>query len=146
MTSRTEKMTSLKAEGNADVECVKCECCKLTEECTPSYITAVKKTNHGKWICGLCTEAVKDEMERSCSDSEEEALDRHMRFCMKFRSSVSSPPVNTTEDLICAVKMLLIKSLESPRSSTGSVEPDGAGCQESSDMVGSDDCCFRLDD
>ncbi|KAI3725178.1 hypothetical protein L1987_64956 [Smallanthus sonchifolius] len=94
--------------GGGDVEFVRCECCGLTEECTTTYITAVRESNQGRWICGLCVEAVKDEMERSCSDSEEEALDRHMRFCKNFRSS------NPTEDLISAVKQLLIRSLDSP--------------------------------
>ncbi|KAM0011301.1 hypothetical protein Hdeb2414_s0065g00766961 [Helianthus debilis subsp. tardiflorus] len=113
--------------GGGDVECVKCECCGLTEECTPSYIAAVRENNSGRWICGLCVEAVKDEMERSCSESEEEALDRHMRFCKNFRSSVCSPEKNATEDLISAVKQLLIRSLDSPRS--GSSQPESSDCR-----------------
>lgn len=109
------KLTSVKVDGGGDVEFVKCECCGLTEECTPTYIATVRENNQGRWICGLCTEAVKEEMERSCSESEEEALDRHMRFCKNFRSSVSSPPSNPTEELISAVKQLLFRSLDSPR-------------------------------
>ncbi|CAH1449527.1 unnamed protein product [Lactuca virosa] len=109
------KLTSVKVDGGGDVEFVKCECCGLTEECTPTYIATVRESNQGRWICGLCTEAVKEEMERSCSESEEEALDRHMRFCKNFRSSVSSPPSNPTEELISAVKQLLFRSLDSPR-------------------------------
>lgn len=117
MSSIETKLTSGKVDGGSDVEFVKCECCGLTEECTPMYIATVRESNHGRWICGLCTEAVKEEMERSCSESEEEALDRHMRFCKNFRSSVGSPPPNTKEDLISAVKQLLIRSLDSPRAS-----------------------------
>nr|XP_043629834.1 uncharacterized protein LOC122601131 [Erigeron canadensis] len=110
------QLTSVKIDGGCgggDVECVKCECCGLTEECTLTYIATVKERNQGRWICGLCTEAVKDEKERACSDSEEEALDRHMKFCKKF---ANSPPTDQSEDLISAVKHLLIRSLESPRS------------------------------
>lgn len=133
MSSIESKLTLVKVDGGSgggDVEFVKCECCDLTEECTLSYITAVKESNHGRWICGLCTEAVKDEMERSCSESEEEALDRHMRFCKKFQSSMTSPPANPTEDLISAVKQLLIRTLDSPRSPrsprSSSNEPDNS--------------------
>ncbi|XP_076950801.1 uncharacterized protein LOC143623882 [Bidens hawaiensis] len=94
---------------NDDVELVKCECCIITEECTPAYIATVRASNQGRWICGLCTEAIKNEMERSCS---EEALDRHMRICKKFRSSIWNP---AEEDLIAAVKQLLIRRLDSPK-------------------------------
>ncbi|MFS8004878.1 hypothetical protein Hanom_Chr13g01230901 [Helianthus anomalus] len=48
------------------------------EECTPSYIAAVRENNSGRWICGLCVVAVKDEMERLCSESDEESFDQHM--------------------------------------------------------------------
>ncbi|KAK9073855.1 hypothetical protein SSX86_006449 [Deinandra increscens subsp. villosa] len=99
--------------NGGDVKFVKCECCGFTEECTPTYIATVRESNHGRWICGLCEEAVKDEKERSCS--EEDALDRHMRFCRKFQSSMNSPPRNSTEALISAVKQLLFRSFDSPR-------------------------------
>ncbi|MFS7914657.1 hypothetical protein Hanom_Chr02g00156141 [Helianthus anomalus] len=65
-------------DAGGDMECVKCECCGLTEECTSSYIAAVRENKSGQWIYGLCVVAVKGEMERLCSESEEEASDRHM--------------------------------------------------------------------
>lgn len=111
--------------GGGEVECVKCECCGLTEECTATYIVAVKESYYGRWICGLCAEAVKEEMERSCV-KRSGALDRHMRVCKKFRSSISSPE----EDLISAVKQLLIRSLDSPRSGSG--QSDGGRLSSSS--------------
>ncbi|KAI3701785.1 hypothetical protein L6452_27127 [Arctium lappa] len=145
------KLKSVKVDGGGgDVESVKCECCRLTEECTQTYIATVRESNHGRWICGLCTEAVKEEMERSCSESEEEALDRHMRFCKNFRSSMSSPPLNPTEDLISAVKQLLIRSLDSPRSSS-SVESENSNYHHrlsspsSSSLVRSNGCHFSID-
>ncbi|XP_024960274.1 uncharacterized protein LOC112500896 [Cynara cardunculus var. scolymus] len=138
MSGMDVKLTSVKVDGGGDVESVKCECCGLTEECTQTYIATVRDSNQGRWICGLCAEAVKDEMERSCSESEEAALDRHMRFCKNFRSSMNSPPL---EDLISAVKQLLIRSLDSPRSS--SVESNYHS--SSSSLVRSNACHFSLD-
>ncbi|KAJ9550651.1 hypothetical protein OSB04_014696 [Centaurea solstitialis] len=126
--------------GGGDVECVKCECCGLTEECTAAYIAAVRESNQGRWICGLCTEAVKEEMERSCS---EEALDRHMRFCKSFRSSMNSsnsPPL----DLISAVKQILIRSLDSPRSPRSN-SSESSTYHRSSSIVRSNGCHFSID-
>ncbi|KAI3498948.1 hypothetical protein L1887_34737 [Cichorium endivia] len=42
----------------ADVEFVKCDCCGLTEECTPGFIERIRERYQGKWICGLCGEAI----------------------------------------------------------------------------------------
>ncbi|KAK9099548.1 hypothetical protein Syun_026593 [Stephania yunnanensis] len=98
---------------------VKCECCGLTEECTPEYIKRTRDENQGKWICGLCGEAVRDEVFRSGRMiSEAEALNRHINFCDKFRSSC--PPTNTSEHLISAVKQLLRRSLDSPNKASRS--------------------------
>ncbi|KAK4419892.1 hypothetical protein Salat_2402100 [Sesamum alatum] len=101
-------------KGTTDVAIfAKCECCGLTEECTEEYIKRVRERYSGRWICGLCAEAVKDEMVRSEKRiGNEEALNQHMSFCNKFRS----PPKNPTEELICAVKQLVLRSLDSPRS------------------------------
>nr|GMD92399.1 uncharacterized protein LOC109150660 [Ipomoea batatas] len=94
----------------------RCECCGLTEECTEAYIAKVRERNQGRWICGLCAEAVKDEMLRSEKRiGREEALNRHITFCKKFRAL--KPPPSPTDELISAVKQLLLRSLDSPRSS-----------------------------
>ncbi|CAN8300848.1 unnamed protein product [Cochlearia groenlandica] len=47
------------------VESVTCHTCGFTEECTPAYIHRIKERHKGHWLCGLCTEAVKDEVVRS---------------------------------------------------------------------------------
>ncbi|KAK7351314.1 hypothetical protein VNO77_10665 [Canavalia gladiata] len=91
------------------VSSVKCYCCGLTEECTPRYIDRVRERYQGRWICGLCAEAVKEEALKDVST--DEALTRHMNF----RSSTSSPPNKPTLDLILAMKHLLFRSLDSPR-------------------------------
>ncbi|PKU59916.1 uncharacterized protein LOC110107191 [Dendrobium catenatum] len=101
-----------------EVEFAKCECCGLTEECTPAYIVGVRERHHGRWICGLCTEAVADEIGRADQRiSSEEALARHMSFSRDFRfRAVSQDPSESAEYLISAMRLLLRRSLESPRS------------------------------
>lgn len=110
-----ETQTPTVAAGEvAEAVSVKCYCCGLMEECTHAYIARVRERYQGRWICGLCAEAVKDETLRSERDSTtDEPLKRHMMFCQKFRSS--RPPNNSTEDLILAMKQLLLRTLDSPR-------------------------------
>ncbi|GAB2293254.1 hypothetical protein Dimus_027460 [Dionaea muscipula] len=96
-----------------EIEFAKCDCCGLTEECTPAYIETIRERYMGKWICGLCAEAVKDEVVRSerliCT---EEALTRHMNICKKFRSP---PLIDPTVHLITAMRQILRRSLDCPR-------------------------------
>ncbi|KAL1342647.1 hypothetical protein HN51_029173 [Arachis hypogaea] len=66
-----------------EIESVKCECCGLKEDCTQDYITQVKSKFDGKWLCGLCSEAVRDEVSRGI----DEAVKAHMSFCRKFKSN-----------------------------------------------------------
>ncbi|PHU08105.1 hypothetical protein BC332_24594 [Capsicum chinense] len=126
---RKEAADVSETETHNEVQFGKCCCCGLTEECTEAYIMSVKERNQGRWLCGLCAEAVKDEMLRSCSSSssssssserrrieKDEAMNRHMTFCKKFRAK-NVPPNATDDELISAVKQLMLRSLESPRSS-----------------------------
>ncbi|KAH7573805.1 hypothetical protein ACOSP7_007666 [Xanthoceras sorbifolium] len=73
-----------------EIESVKCECCGLKEDCTQDYINEVKAKFDGKWLCGLCSEAVCDEVSRGKKASGvgvEEAVKAHMSFCGKFKSN-----------------------------------------------------------
>ncbi|CAN4100061.1 unnamed protein product [Withania somnifera] len=103
-----------KLTAQMEVDFAKCDCCGLTEECTLSYIETIRQRYQGKWICGLCAEAIKDEIIR-CETliSVEEALNRHLNFCKNFSSS--KPPLNPTVHLIEAMRQILRKSLESPK-------------------------------
>ncbi|KAM7280407.1 hypothetical protein ACFE04_007541 [Oxalis oulophora] len=76
-----------------EIESVKCECCGLKEDCTQDYIREVKTNFDGKWLCGLCSEAVRDEIiSRSYKfhggagggGGLEEAVNAHMAFCGKY--------------------------------------------------------------
>ncbi|CAN6302207.1 unnamed protein product [Urochloa humidicola] len=87
----------------AAVECAKCECCGLVEDCTRDYILSVRAAFGGRWLCGLCSEAVRDEAARGTTTTAarargspggtavagglEEALRDHMAFCGKCRRS-----------------------------------------------------------
>lgn len=97
-----------------DVEYVKCDCCGLTEECTLAYIQRIRERYQGKWICGLCAEAVKYEMRIMNTEEEDDALIQHMSFCNEFR--LSSPPTNPAVHLISALRSILRRSLDSPGS------------------------------
>ena len=106
--------SKLAAEPQNEIEFAICDCCGLTEECTPAYIERVRERYHGKWICGLCAEAVKDEIIRSERLlSTEEAMAKHMNFCKKFKTA--GPPPNPTVHLISAMRQILRRSLESPK-------------------------------
>ena len=98
-----------------ELDFTKCDCCGLMLECTLAYIETIRERYQGKWICGLCAEAVKDEMMR-CERliNAEEALTRHLNFCKKFSSS--TPPPDPTIHLIAAMRQLLRRILESPKS------------------------------
>ncbi|GMH17572.1 hypothetical protein Nepgr_019413 [Nepenthes gracilis] len=94
-----------------EVEFANCDCCGLTEECTPAYIERIRERHIGKWICGLCAEAVKDEVVRSeALIGTEEALTRHFNVCKDFRSS-HPPPDDPTIHLITAMRQILRRSL-----------------------------------
>lgn len=71
-----------------EIELVKCECCGLKEECTQEYIKEVKANFEGKWLCGLCSEAVRDEVNRGKKKSGmDEAVKAHISFCRKYKSN-----------------------------------------------------------
>ncbi|OIT28778.1 PREDICTED: uncharacterized protein LOC109212219 [Nicotiana attenuata] len=76
----------------SEVENAKCECCGMSEEFTHEYIDKVRKKYSGKWICGLCVEAVKEEAEKN-GGKNEEALSSHMSACSKFNKFGRAYPV-----------------------------------------------------
>ncbi|OVA20245.1 Protein of unknown function DUF1677 [Macleaya cordata] len=78
-----EAMDDVKLPPISEVEDAKCECCGMSEECTLQYIQRVREKFFGKWICGLCAEAVKEELEKNGGKGEE-ALSSHMNACVRF--------------------------------------------------------------
>ncbi|KAI5056029.1 hypothetical protein GOP47_0029550 [Adiantum capillus-veneris] len=99
----------------SEAQKAQCECCNLVEECTPEYIAQVQGLYYGRWICGLCAEAVKEEHRRgggggSRKEGLEDALMEHMSVCMKFNrpERVGSP----VADISAAVRRMLRRNTE----------------------------------
>ncbi|GLJ30396.1 hypothetical protein SUGI_0601470 [Cryptomeria japonica] len=98
---------------------VQCECCGLWEECTPTYICRVRENFCGRWICGLCAEAVKVESDRmGGSLTMEDALKAHVTLCQSFNQIARRNPALHMAD---ALRTLLKKS--KPFSSSSSLRP-----------------------
>lgn len=120
----------VKEVETTEVEAVataKCSCCGLVEECTHAYIARVRERFGGRWVCGLCAEAVKEERGRSLNESEgekvitmDEAIKRHTKFRQQFSSST---PHN--KDFILAMKQILFRTLDSPRKDLFTCRPLG---------------------
>ncbi|KAF8660633.1 hypothetical protein HU200_057540 [Digitaria exilis] len=71
-----------------EVESVSCECCGLEEECTGEYIAGVRGYFGGRWLCGLCSEAVKYEAGKCKGAPDvEEAVRAHMAICRTLKMS-----------------------------------------------------------
>lgn len=140
----TEAITTIN-NVQIEIECAKCDCCALIEECTPGYIAKIRERYNGRWICGLCSEAVKDEMCRSKRlISTEEALNRHMSFLKSFRSTPL--PMNSAEELILAMRQLLRRSLDLPRAvrstpASPRMKDDGNGDQP---LARSESCISKI--
>ncbi|GAA0163490.1 hypothetical protein Leryth_003113 [Lithospermum erythrorhizon] len=90
----------------SEVEDAKCECCGMSEECTAEYIDRVREKNLGKYICGLCCEAVKLELEKN-GGNKEEAINTHMHTCVKFNKFGRAFPVLSQAE---AMRQMLKKS------------------------------------
>ena len=121
-----------------EVEAARCECCGFTEECTPRYIAAVRAEYMGRWVCGLCAEAVGDEIRRAgagkATITTAEALDRHVAFARSAAPRAGGAAAE--DDLVAAVSRLLRRCLDSPPASPAAPPPPpprrkvaaGSGC------------------
>ncbi|XP_025810439.1 uncharacterized protein LOC112888440 [Panicum hallii] len=124
-----------------EVEKAKCECCGFTEECTPAYIAAVRAEYLGRWVCGLCAEAVGDEIRREDGTlTTAEALDRHVAFARAPRARPRKAAAASPDDLVAAVARLLRRCLDSPPASPAAPAPPqgrkvaaGPGCPDAAD-------------
>lgn len=80
------------------VKQAECECCGLKEECTAGYINEVEDSFSGKWVCGLCSEAVKDKIKKVAPNGTamQEAVISHRDFCQKYNSTRLNPKLSLT--------------------------------------------------
>ncbi|KAL9154470.1 hypothetical protein ABFS82_10G116600 [Erythranthe guttata] len=74
---------------------VECACCGLSEDCTGPYIRSIRARFYGKWVCGLCSEAISEESYKLGGIQNivrEEALQAHMNVCRAFNQTVRVNP------------------------------------------------------
>ncbi|KAG6501238.1 uncharacterized protein LOC121994356 [Zingiber officinale] len=113
----------------SEVEEAKCECCGVSEECTPEYIRRVRdKFGAGRWICGLCSEAVEEEMAKN-GGRKKEAVEAHLAVCGRFRRIGRTQPVLLQAE---AMREILRKSSSraksiSPRNSSSNKDVKKGG-------------------
>ncbi|ONI33802.1 hypothetical protein PRUPE_1G446800 [Prunus persica] len=113
--SSKEAIHAMQLPTISEVEDAKCECCGMCEECTNEYINRVRNQYSGKLICGLCAEAVKEEMEKN-GGKREEAVNEHFSDCVKFNRLGRAYPVLYQAE---AIKEILKKSSKIRAKSTG---------------------------
>ncbi|KAL5783322.1 hypothetical protein ACOSP7_008351 [Xanthoceras sorbifolium] len=66
------------------------------DECTQNYIAKIKGSHSGKWVCGLCCEAVKEILMRAPKMAVHEAVSSHRDFCQNFNTNRLNPNLSLT--------------------------------------------------
>lgn len=99
----------------AEVEDAECECCGMSEECTPAYIGEVRRRFSGRWVCGLCAEAVAEEAGKNGGDREA-ALAAHMAVCRRFNGFGRTHPALFHAGAVIGIVRKLSGGHVSPRS------------------------------
>ncbi|KAF9662271.1 hypothetical protein SADUNF_Sadunf18G0035700 [Salix dunnii] len=88
-----DKYETLEAIATVDeVKHAECECCGFEEDCTQDYILKVKDSYSGSWVCGLCSEAVKQRLARGPKMAMQEAVCSHRDFCQEFKTTIRINP------------------------------------------------------
>ncbi|KAF6164168.1 hypothetical protein GIB67_010138 [Kingdonia uniflora] len=90
-----------------EVDVAECNCCGLVEDCTEDYINRVKASNCGKWVCGLCSEAVKEGISKAPSSTMEEAISSHKDVCDNYNKTTR---LNPKLSLACELENLAKRS------------------------------------
>uniref|UniRef100_A0A0E0CIC0 DUF1677 family protein n=1 Tax=Oryza meridionalis TaxID=40149 RepID=A0A0E0CIC0_9ORYZ len=107
------------AEEQQVVEEAECECCGMSEECTAAYVGAVRRRFSGRWVCGLCAEAVAEEAGKKKGGEREAALAAHMAVCRRFNGFGRTHPALFQAD---AMRHILRK-LSAAAAAPGSPKP-----------------------
>ncbi|KAF8393425.1 hypothetical protein HHK36_021669 [Tetracentron sinense] len=106
-------------------EQAKCECCGLIEDCTHDYIEHVKDSHSGKWVCGLCSEAVKERLQRAPRTAMEEAVSFQKDICQKFYSTTR---LNPKLSLTGAMRDIAKRSLQHRNTKNSSISKIARSC------------------
>nr|DAD27317.1 TPA_asm: hypothetical protein HUJ06_028785 [Nelumbo nucifera] len=82
----------------------------LFEDCTRAYIRQIRARFCGRWVCGLCSEAVREEYSESMGTTRHiisKALRAHMQMCQRFNKFIR---VNPAMSLAGSMTQILKKS------------------------------------
>ncbi|KAG2699630.1 hypothetical protein I3843_07G199400 [Carya illinoinensis] len=101
-----------------EVEQAECKCCGLKEDCTPAYIVEVQEYYSGNWVCGLCSEAVKERLIRAPKTSTGDAVASHREFFQKFNNTAR---LNPNLSLACKLRDIAKRSCENRSSKNSSM-------------------------
>ncbi|PUZ74790.1 hypothetical protein GQ55_1G093900 [Panicum hallii var. hallii] len=123
------------ARPAAEVEDAQCECCGMSEECTPAYIGAVRRRFSGRWVCGLCAEAVAEEAGKNGGDREA-ALAAHMAVCRRFNGFGRTHQALFQADAVIDI----VRRLAGPRSPKFSAGTRAIGDGAKNGLAGSSGC------
>ncbi|KAK6912753.1 Protein of unknown function DUF1677, plant [Dillenia turbinata] len=142
-----ENNSKLLTVSEPEIQEAKCECCGMSEECTPDYIKKVRDEFLGKLICGLCAKAVQEETERKGGKELEEALKEHMSACSKFNSLGRTHPLlfqaEAMREILKKSSTTRAKSI-SPRAKGG--QNKGGIARTSSSKQVECECCGLIED
>ncbi|CAL4888994.1 unnamed protein product [Urochloa decumbens] len=122
-----------------EVEDVRCECCGMSEECTPAYIGAVRRRFSGRWVCGLCAEAVAEEAGKRGGDREA-ALAAHMAVCRRFNGFGRTHQALFQADAVIDIVRRLSGAPRSPKFIGAGPTRAGGGAAEKAVLAGSSGC------
>ncbi|KAL4194167.1 hypothetical protein AMTRI_Chr05g57940 [Amborella trichopoda] len=118
-----------------EVERAECECCGLCEDYTPAYIGHVRDFHCGKWVCGLCSEAVKEQMHKSSREDIEHAVGTHMALCRSFK-------VNPSISLARSMREIVLRRM---RAREAGGDPNGYFGPSRNGIARSRSCVPRID-
>lgn len=96
-----------------EVEEAECQCCGLKEECSRVYISEIQECYCGKWVCGLCSEAVKERVGQTPNIGMQDALNSLRDFCQEFSATTR---LNPKLSLTLSMRKIAKRSLENRKS------------------------------
>ncbi|KAL5219941.1 hypothetical protein ABZP36_024654 [Zizania latifolia] len=111
-------------QQESDARSVQCECCGMAEDCTPGYIGRVRARFEGRWVCGLCSEAVSERRRLEPALTVGEAVESHASLCSSFNRTVR---LNPTLSLARSMRDIARTSCLSRRRSARAAARGGAG-------------------
>ncbi|XP_022135903.1 uncharacterized protein LOC111007738 [Momordica charantia] len=119
--NEVEEMMRSRVEEEEEVRQVECSCCGLKEECTAAYILEIQRRFAGKWVCGLCSEAVKERVLRFPNTPINEAINFHREFSHAFNTTTRlNPKLSLTTSMRKIARKSFDKRNSSPDSDFGS--------------------------